>query len=52
MNFNDFGMTDLMPQIDTSFIDEMNKRNQEMLNNITPFNEVLANEIKPIIEAK
>lgn len=50
MNFNDFSMTDLMPQMDTSFIDEMNKRNQEMLNNITPFNEVLSNEIKPIIE--
>ena len=45
MKFND-----LMPKIDTSFIDEINKQNQEMLNNITPFNEVLANEIKPIIE--
>lgn len=45
MNFND-----LMPQIDTSFIDEMNKQNQKMLNNITPFSEVLADEIQPILE--
>lgn len=31
MKFND-----LMPKIDTSFIDEINKQNQEMLNNIIP----------------
>lgn len=41
---------DLMPKIDTSFIDEMNKQNQKMLNNITPFSEVLADEIQPILE--
>ena len=50
MNFNGFSMPDLMPQIDISFIDEMNKRNQEMLDNITPFSEILADEIRPILE--
>lgn len=50
MNFNDFSTPDLTPPINTAYIDEMNKRNEEMLNNITPFNKVLANEIKPIIE--
>ena len=50
MNFNDFSMKDLISPINTSFIDEMNKQNQELLNNITPFSEVLANEIKPILD--
>ena len=50
MDFNGFTLPDLTPRIDTSFIDEMNKRNQEMLDSITPLNEILAEEIKPILE--
>ena len=50
MDFNGFTLPDITPRIDTSFIDEMNKRNQEMLDSITPLNEILAEEIKPILE--
>ena len=50
MDFNGFTLPDLTPRIDTSFIDEMNRRNQEMLDSITPLNEILAEEIKPILE--
>lgn len=50
MDFNGFTLPDLTPRIDTSFIGEMNRRNQEMLDSITPLNEILAEEIKPILE--
>ena len=50
MDFSGFNLSDLTPRIDTSFIDEMNRQNQEILNNITPLNEILAEEIKPILE--
>ena len=50
MNFSGFNLPDLTPRIDTSFIDEMNRRNREILDNITPLNEILAQEIKPILE--
>lgn len=50
MDFNGFTLPDLTPRIDTSFIDEMNRQNQEMLDSITPLNEILAEEIKPILE--
>ena len=50
MDFNGFTLPDLTPKIDTSFIDEMNRRNREILDNITPLNEILAQEIKPILE--
>ena len=50
MDFNGINLPDLTPRIDTSFIDEMNRRNQEMVDSITPLNEILAEEIKPILE--
>lgn len=50
MNFDGFGIPDLTSRIAPSFIDEMNRRNQEMLDSITPLNEILAEEIKPILE--
>lgn len=50
MDFNSFTLPDLTPRINTSFIDEMNRKNQEMLDSITPLNEILAEEIKPILE--
>ena len=50
MDFSGFNLPDLTPRIDTSFIDEMNKRNQEIFDSITPLNEILAEEIKPILE--
>ena len=50
MDFNGINLPDLAPRIDTSFIDEMNRRNQEMIDSITPLNEILAEEIKPILE--
>ena len=50
MDFNGINLPDLTPRIDTSFIDEMNRRNQEMIDSITPLNEILAEEIKPILE--
>lgn len=50
MDFSGITLSDLTPRIDTSFIEEMNRRNQEILDNITPLNEVLAEEIKPILE--
>ena len=42
MDFNGINLPDLTPRIDTSFIDEMNRRNQEMIDSITPLNEILA----------
>lgn len=51
MRFNGFPESDVTtPRIDTSFIDEMNRRNQEIFNSITPLNKILAEEIKPILE--
>ena len=50
MDFSGFNLPDLTSRIDTSFIAEMNRQNQEILNNITPLNEILAEEIKPILE--
>ena len=50
MDFNGINLPDLTPRIDTSFIDEMNRRNQEVIDSITPLNEILAEEIKPILE--
>ena len=50
MDFNGINLPDLTPRIDTSFIDEMNRRNQEMIDSITSLNEILAEEIKPILE--
>ena len=50
MKFNSFSLPDFTPRIDTSFIDEMNRHNQEILDSITPLNEILAEEIKPILE--
>lgn len=50
MDLNKINFPDLTPHINTSLIDEMNKHTQEMLDNITPFNEVLADELKPILE--
>lgn len=50
MNFDGFRIPDLAPRMDPSFIDEMNKRNQKMLDSITPLSEILAEEIKPILE--
>ena len=49
MDFNGINLPDLTPRIDTSFIDEMNRRNQEVIDSITPLNEILAEEIKPIL---
>lgn len=51
MRFNGFPESDVTtPRIDTSFIDEMNRRNQEIFDSITPLNKILAEEIKPILE--
>lgn len=50
MDFNGFRITDLTHRIDTSFLDEMNRRNQEMIDSITPLNEILVEVIKPILE--
>lgn len=50
MDFSGINLPDLTPRIDTSFIDEMNRQNQEMIDSITPLNEILAEEIKPILE--
>lgn len=50
MDFSGFNLPDLTSRIDTSFIAEMNRQNQEILNNITPLNEILAEAIKPILE--
>ena len=50
MDFSGFNLPDLTSRIDTSFIAEMNRQNQEMLDSITPLNEILAEEIKPILE--
>lgn len=37
-------------QIDMSFIDDMNNRKQELLDSITPLDEILAEQIKPILD--
>ena len=50
MDISNFKFPDLTPRIDTSFIDEMNKRNEEILNSISPLDEVLAEQLKPILE--
>lgn len=48
MDFNVFTLPDLTPRTNTTFIDEMNRRNQEMLGNIDPLGEIPAEEVKPI----
>ena len=42
--------TNFTPRINTSFLDDMNRRNQEMFDNITPLDEILAEQIKPVLE--
>lgn len=50
--FKNIDISKLMPsyQINTSFVDDMNKRNQELLDSITPLDEILAEQIKPILD--
>jgi len=55
MDFDRFKNIDILKlipsnQIDTSFVDDMNKRNQELLDSITPLDEILAEQIKPILD--
>ena len=55
MDFDKFKNIDipkLMPtyQINTGFVEDMNKRNQELLDSITPLDEILAEQIKPILD--
>ena len=55
MDFDKFKNIDvlkLMPsyQINTSFVDDMNKHNQKLLDSITPLDEILAEQIKPILD--
>ena len=50
MDFNGINLPDLTTRIDTSFIDEMNRRNQEMIDSITPLNEILAEEINQYLK--
>lgn len=50
MDLSKLGLSDFAPHFDTSFMDDMNKHTQEMLDSITPLNEILAEEIKPILE--
>ena len=50
MEIGNIKFPDLIPHVDTSFIDEMNKRNEEIFNSITPLDEVLAEQLKPILE--
>ena len=37
-------------QIDTSFAEDMCKRNQELIDSITPLDEIMAEQIKPILD--
>jgi len=50
-NLKNIDISKLMPsyQINTSFVDDMNKRNQELMDSITPLDEILAEQIKPIL---
>lgn len=50
--FKNIDISKLIPsyQIDTSFVDDMNKRNQELMDSITPLDEILAEQIKPILD--
>ena len=50
--FKNIDISKLMPsyQINTSFVDDMNKRNQELMDSITPLDEILAEQIKPILD--
>lgn len=50
MDYSKLNFSNFTPQIDTSFLDDMNKYTQEMLDSITPLNEILAEEIKPLLE--
>ena len=51
-NFKNIDISRLMPsyQINTSFVEDMNKRNQELMDSITPLDEILAEQIKPILD--
>jgi len=51
-NLKNIDISKLMPsyQINTSFVDDMNKRNQELMDSITPLDEILAEQIKPILD--
>jgi len=50
--FKNIDISKLVPsyQVNMSFVDDMNKRNQELLNSITPLDEILAEQIKPILD--
>lgn len=50
MDLSKFDIPDITPHIDTSFIAKSNMHMEEILDSITPLNEVLAEEIKPILE--
>lgn len=50
MDFNGFKLSDFPPKMDTSFAGEMIRQNQKLVNSIKPLSEILAEEIKPILE--
>ena len=50
-NFKNIDIAKLRPSfLSTSFVDDMNKSNQELFDRITPLDEILAEQIKPILE--
>ena len=50
MDLNGFDFSKFTPRINTSFVDDMNRRNQEIIDSIIPLNEVIAGELKPLLE--
>lgn len=50
MKLEPFNISKYIPKIDASVIDEINRQSQEMMDSITPLNEIFAEEIKPILE--
>ena len=48
MKLDNFNLPNLMP--DASFINEIEKHTQELLDSITPLNKIIAEEIKPVLE--
>lgn len=39
-----------LPRIDPAIVEDINRRTQEMADSITPIDEIIANELKPLLE--
>jgi len=46
----EFDFSKMTPKFNTSFIDDMNRESHKLLDSITPLDEILSEQIKPVLE--